>query len=59
MGTLDKIDIKGTLETIEHLAQIGQLLMDLERHEYMPTILEDIGEHSQRLMLEYAVKEEE
>lgn len=58
MGQLDRVDIKGNLETIEHLAQIGQLLIDLEKDEHIPTILEDIHEHSQRLTLEYAVKEE-
>lgn len=55
---IDDIDIKGSLETIEHLAQIGQLLIDQNRHEHIPTILEDIWEHSQRLTLEYAVKGE-
>ena len=59
MGEIDKVDVKGNLETIEHLAQIGQLLIDLERYEHIPTVLEDICEHSQRLTLEYAVKEEE
>ena len=60
MGSeIDNIDIKGNLETIEHLAQIGQLLIDLGKQEHIPTVLEDICEHSQRLTLEYAVKGDE
>ena len=54
MGTeLDNIDVSGTLETIEHLAQIGQMLVVQGNHIHMPTILEDIFEHAQRLTLEY------
>ena len=57
MGTeIDSLDIKGNLETIEHLAQIGQLLIDQNRQEHIPTILEDIFEHAQRLTLEYAAE---
>jgi len=59
MGAIDKVDIAGNLETIEHLAQIGQLLIEQNRNEHVPTILEDIFEHSQRLTLEYATVEEE
>lgn len=59
MGTLDSVDIAGNLETIEHLAQIGQLLIYLELYEHIPTILEVTYEHSQRLTLDYAVVEEE
>lgn len=59
LGELDNADIKGHLETIEHLAQIGQFLIDHEKNEHIPTILEDICAHSQRLTLEYAVAEEE
>ena len=55
---IDNIDIKGNLETIEHLAQIGQLLIDLGRQEHIPTILETICEQAQRLTLEYAAKGE-
>ncbi len=58
LGTIDKVDVAGNLETIEHLAQIGQLLVEQELYQHIPTILEDIFEHSQRLTLEYAVKEE-
>jgi hypothetical protein len=57
--TVEDIDIKGNLETIEHLAQIGQLLVEQDRKEHIPTILEDIYEHSQRLTFEYAVAEEQ
>ena len=59
MGKIDDIDVGGNLETIEHLAQIGQLLIHLELYEHIPTILEVIHEHAQRLTLEYAVAEEE
>lgn len=58
MIDIDKIDVKGNLETIAHLAEIGMLLVDLDKMQHIPTILEDVLEHSQRLVLEYAVKEE-
>ena len=54
---LDNTDIKGNLETIKHLAQIGMMLIDLSKDEHLPTILEEIYEHAQRLTLEYAVVE--
>jgi len=56
---IDGIDIRGNLETIEHLAQIGMMLIDLSRREHIPTILEDIYEHAQRLTFEYAAKEDD
>jgi len=55
---IDNIDIKGNLETIEHLAQIGIMLIILSKREHIPTILELIHEHAQRLALEYATKGE-
>ena len=58
LGEIASIDIKGNLETIEHLAQIGMLLIDLGKNEHIPTVLEDLQEHIQRLVLEYAVVEE-
>ena len=58
MGEIEDIDIAGSLETIEHLAQIGQRLVKQDRKEHIPTILEDIYEHAQRLAFEYAVAEE-
>ena len=57
MSQIDELDVRGNLETIEHLARIGMLLIDLNKLEHIPTILEDIFEHSQRLVLEYASKE--
>ena len=50
-------DIKGNLESIEHLAQIGQLLYEVDGTEHMATVIEEIHSISQRLTLEYAVKE--
>lgn len=58
MGKIDKEDIRGYLETISHLAAIGMILIDLSKEEHIPTILEEIFEHSQRLTLEYASVEE-
>lgn len=59
MLSIESIDIRGNLETIEHLAQIGMLMIDQNYPQHIPTILEDICEHSQRLTLEYAVVQEE
>ena len=58
LGSVEDIDIRGNLETLEHLAQIGMMLIDLGKHEHIATILEDMQEHIQRLVLEYAVAEE-
>jgi len=55
---LDVIDIRGNLETIKNLAAIGMVMIDLGKTEFIPTILEDLYEHSQRLTLEYASVEE-
>ncbi len=58
MSEYDIVDIEGNLETIEHLAQMGQLLSRLGLWHHIPTILEIIQEHIQRLVLEYAVVED-
>ena len=55
MGQIEDIDIRGNLETISNLALIGMMCIDLGKHNFIPTILEDIYEHSQRLVDEYAV----
>jgi len=55
---INDIDIGGNLETIAHLAMIGMILINLNKQEHIPTILEDIYEHAQRLTFEYAVKGE-
>jgi len=59
LGSIDFIDIRGHLETIGHLAQIGIIMIDLSFEQHIPTILEDICAHSERLTLEYAVKEDD
>ena len=56
---LDNVDIRGNLETIAHLAQVGMIMIDLGKNEHIPTILEDLQEHIQRLVLDYAVVEDE
>lgn len=58
MGQIEDIDISGNLETISNLARIGMLLIELGKHELIPTVLEDVYEHSQRLVDEYAVVKE-
>lgn len=55
---IDEVDVKGSLETIKNLAAIGMILIDLGKLEYIPTILEDVYEHSQRLTIDYASVEE-
>ena len=55
---LDGVDIKGNLETIANLAVVGMILIDINKQQYIPTILEVIQEVIQRLVLDYAVKEE-
>jgi len=55
---IDDIDISGNLETISNLSRIGMLLIQLGKQEYIPTILDDVYEHSQRLVDEYAVVRE-
>jgi len=62
MGTLDKEgleDIEGYLETIANLAQVGRILIADGEAGFIPTILEDICEHSERLVWDYAVVKEE
>jgi len=54
---IDCVDVAGNLETIEHLAQVGQLLVAQDRWEHIPTILECIYGEAQHLTFEYAVKE--
>ena len=54
---IDNVDIKGSLETISNLALIGMMCIDLSKTQFIPTILEDIYEHSQRLTMEYASDE--
>lgn len=55
---INNIELVGNLETIEHLAQIGQLLVKQGNIEFIPTILEVIHEHSQSLTFKYAVEKE-
>lgn len=59
MGTMniDDIDIRGSLETISNLALLGMMCVDQGKRQFIPTLLEDIFEHSQRLTEEYAVEE--
>ena len=54
----DIVDNSGNLETIMNLSAIGILLLNLGKIDLIPTILEDIYEHSQRLTLEYAVRKD-
>ena len=58
MSSLDIVDIGGNLETISNLALIGIILIQVGKVDLIPTILEDLMGHIQRLTLEYAVKEE-
>jgi len=51
---IDVIDVKGNLESIRNLADIGMMMIDLNKLQYVPTLLEDIMEHAQRLVIEYA-----
>jgi len=51
-------DIKGNLETISNLALIGIYLIDQDKKGFIPTLLEDIFEHSQRLVDDYAIVKE-
>lgn len=59
LGTIDDIDIRGNLETISNLALVGMMCVDLGKHMFIPTILEVLYEHIQRLVDEYAVAREE
>lgn len=54
---IDDIDIRGSLETISNLALLGMMCVDQGKRQFIPTLLEDIFEHSQRLTEEYAVEE--
>ena len=58
LDTKDLGDIRGSLESIKNLAATGMLLIDMSKTELLPTILEDLLEHSQRLTLEYSTVEE-
>lgn len=55
---VERTDVRGSLETVEHLAQIGIIMIDMNLFQHIPTILEDMLEHIQRLVLEYAVVED-
>ncbi len=58
MSEIDREDVGGYLESIRSLATIGIILIQLGKVNLIPTILEEISEHSQRLTLDYAVAEE-
>ena len=55
---IDSLDVRGNLETISNLSLIGMFLLDQGKLEFIPTLLEDIYEHSQRLTMDYAQVEE-
>ena len=55
---IDTVDIRGSLETVANLALLGIMCINLGEYRFIPTLLEDICEHSQRLTLEYAATKE-
>ena len=58
-GKIDIADVRGSLETIANFALLGIMCINLGEYRFIPTLLEDICKHSQRLTLEYAVAKEE
>ncbi len=58
MSEIDIKDVGGYLESIRNLADIGIILINLGKVTLVPTILEEIQEHSQRLAMEYTIVEE-
>ena len=55
MENIEEVDIKGTLETISNLSLLGMMCIDLKEHRFISTLIEDIYDHSQRLVDDYAV----
>jgi len=59
MKEIDIKDIYGNLETIEHMAQIGMILVEIDKLEHIPSVLEVILQHIQHLVMEYAAEGED
>lgn len=53
--SIESVDIKGNLETVSNLSKLGMRCVDMSWDEFIPTLLEDLFEHIQRLVDDYAV----